>query len=72
VACIIFVSTGKRSRQPFILVEPTIKILKQNEDLAQSISPSVREACSEFPEESQVHKLIDRLVEIVLEHVHGL
>ncbi|KAJ6551917.1 hypothetical protein B0H19DRAFT_1073542 [Mycena capillaripes] len=71
VACIIFVFTGNRSRQPFILVEPTIKMLKQNQDFAESISSSVGEACSEFPEESQVHKLVERLVGILMEYVDG-
>lgn len=72
VACIIFVSTGHKSRQPFSLVDRTIKLLKQNSSFAESIRTSVADACWEFPEDTEVDTLIDRLVGIVMKNVDSI
>jgi hypothetical protein len=66
------VSTGHKSRQPFSLVDRTIKLLKQNSSFAESIRTSVADACWEFPEETEVDTLIDRLVGIVMKNVDSI
>ncbi|KAF8179973.1 hypothetical protein K438DRAFT_1206276 [Mycena galopus ATCC 62051] len=72
IACILLVSTGEKSTWPIDLLDHTIEVLQTRHNFANSIKKSVTDGRSEFPNKADRPKLVDRLVDIVMENVDSL